>query len=136
MDMFGLQMNFKNQNYEINELTELIINAAYKVGNTLGLGFLEKVYENSLAYELYLTNLDVKQQYSIDVKYKGMITGHYIADLLVNDSVLIEVKSVKDFENAHFAQCLNYLKATGLRVCLLINFSKPKVEVKRIVNNF
>jgi GxxExxY protein len=77
--------------------------------------------------------LQVLQQYAIRVLYDGVDVGDYIADLLVEGSVLVELKAVKAFDDVHLAQCLNYLKATGLKVCLLINFGKPKVEIKRIV---
>jgi GxxExxY protein len=133
--MLEQKMNINDRCLKIDEITELIINSAYNVANTLGYGFLEKVYENSLAHELSLSHLNAKQQYNLEVKYKDKLVGNYIADLLVNDSVLVEVKSVKAFEKIHYAQCLNYLKATDLKVCLLINFGKPKIEIKRIVNN-
>lgn len=76
------------------------------------------------------------QQHPIQIKYDNVIVGDYMADLLVEGKVLVELKAAKDFDEIHFAQCLNYLKATGFSVCLLINFGKPKVEVKRIVKNF
>jgi GxxExxY protein len=116
---------------ELNSLTEKIIGYAYTVGNTLGNGFLEKVYENALAHELRKKGIKVKQQEPIQVRYDGVV-GNFDADLLVENSVLVELKTVKNFDEAHLAQCLNYLKATGLPVCLLINFGKPRVEVKRV----
>jgi GxxExxY protein len=121
---------------EMDAITEKIIGCAYTVSNKLGAGFLEKVYENALAHETRKINLRVAQQHSITVKYDGVIVGEYAADLLVEDKVIVELKAVKNLDDVHVAQCLNYLKATGLHVCLLINFGKPKVEVKRIVNNF
>ena len=120
-------------NDEINRITEKIIGCAYKVSNTLGCGFLEKIYENSLAYELRKLGFSVKQQEDIDVYYEGVNVGHYIADLLVENLVLIETKTVKNLDDIHKAQCLNYLKATGLKICLLINFGNPRVEIKRLV---
>ena len=110
-----------------------MIGAAYKVGNTLSSGFLEKVYENALAIEIRKSGLQVVQQHSINVKYEGAIVGEFVADLLVQDEVLIELKAVKALDEIHLAQCLNYLKATGFHVCLLINFGNPKVEIKRIM---
>ncbi len=80
--------------------------------------------------------MEVEQQYKLRVFYNDILVGEYIADLLVEKQVLIEIKAVKTLDTVHIAQCLNYLKATKLNVCLLINFGKPKVEVKRIVNNF
>ncbi len=116
----------------LKPLTEKIIGCAFEVSNTLGAGFLEKVYENSLAHELRKSGLDVRQQQPIDVAYDGVVVGEFIADLVVDDSVIIELKAVKNLDNAHLAQCLNYLKATGLPLCLLLNFGKPRVEVKRV----
>lgn len=120
---------------QVNSLTEKIIGCAFKVGNGLGHGFLEKVYENALAHELKKAQLRVEQQKQIDVFYDGIRVGHFDADLLVEEGVLLELKTVKAFDDIHMAQCLNYLKATGLKICLLINFGQPKVEVKRIVRN-
>ena len=121
---------------EADRLTEKIIGCAFAVSNGLGCGFLEKVYENALAHELRKAGLRVRQQWPIRVRYDAEIVGDYAADLLVEDSVLLELKAVKQLDDVHLAQCLNYLKATGLRLCLLLNFGKPKVEVKRIVNSF
>jgi len=94
------------------------------------------VYENALAHELRKGALDVKQQFAIDVYYDGIIAGEYVADLLVENKVLVELKAVKALDNVHMAQCMNYLKATGITVCLLINFGTAKIEIKRIVNGF
>jgi GxxExxY protein len=117
-------------------MTETIIGCAYKVGNVLGCGFLEKVYENALRMELECEGLSVLQQHPVMVAYRGQNVGEYVADLLVGGEVMVELKAAKNLEEAHLAQCLNYLKATGLRVCLLVNFGKPRVEIKRVVNNF
>lgn len=101
----------------------------------MGNGFLEKVYENALAYEVRKAGLAVAQQHRIEVLYDGnVIVGEFVADLLVEERVLVELKAVKALDDVHMAQCLNYLKATGLPVCLLINFGRPRVEVKRIAN--
>ena len=120
----------------LNEITERIIGCAYTVGNALGAGFLEKVYENALRLELIAAGLSVLPQHPIPVHYRGEVVGDYYADLIVDSSVLIELKAVKAFDDVHKAQCINYLKATGLRVCLLINFGKSKIEIKRIVREF
>jgi GxxExxY protein len=77
-----------------------------------------------------------QKQWPIDVRYNGELVGQYVADLLVDDEVLLEIKAVKCFEDIHLAQCMNYLKATGKTICLLLNFGCPRVEIKRIVNNF
>jgi len=121
---------------QLNEITERIIGGAYTVGNSLGHGFLEKVYENALAHELKKTEFRAEQQKAIPVHYEDVVVGDYVADLLVEGAVLVEIKVAKAFEDAHLAQCLNYLKVTGLRVCLLTNFGTPRVEIRRLVNNF
>ncbi|MCP4541854.1 MAG: GxxExxY protein [Chloroflexi bacterium] len=121
---------------ELNQVTEQIIGNAFTVSNELGSGFLEKVYENALAHELRKSGIQVKQQYPIQVYYDGIVVGNYVADLLINDCVLVELKAIRALGNVEMAQCLNYLKATDLRLCLLLNFGQPRVEVKRIVNDF
>ena len=103
------------------------------MSNTLGCGFLEKVYENALAFEIRKQGLSAEQQVGIPVHYFGVVVGEYVGDILVEESVLIELKAVKAFDEVHIAQCLNYLKTTGLRVCLLLNFGNPRLEVKRLV---
>ncbi|MDO8684998.1 MAG: GxxExxY protein [Armatimonadota bacterium] len=118
----------------MNELTEKTIGRSYAVANTLGHGFLEKVYENALAVELRNAGCKVEQQKGIVVNYHGSVVGEYVADLLVDDCVIVELKTVKAINDIHLAQALNYLKATGLRICLLINFGNPKVEIKRVIN--
>ena len=117
-------------------VSEKVIAAAFTVGNTLGCGFLEKVYENALVHELRELGISLRQQWSIPVRYKGSLVGDFVADLLVEECLLVELKAVKTLDDIHFAQCLNYLKATGLRACLLINFGSKKVEVRRLVNHF
>lgn len=120
----------------VNQITEKIIGWAFTVSNALGCGFLEKVYENALAHELRKAGLNVEKQHPIQVRYDGVIVGDYVADMLVEDCVLVELKAVKMLDDIHSAQCLNYLKATGLRVCLLFNFGQPKLEVRRVVHAF
>jgi len=117
---------------ELNPITGKIIGCAYTVSNTLGAGFLEKVYENALAHELQKAGLRVYQQHPVQVWYDGVLAGEYFADLLVEDRIVIELKAIKALEEAHWAQCLNYLKATRLQLCLLINFGKPRIEIKRV----
>jgi len=116
-----------------DNLTEIIIGCAMKVSNTLGVGFLEKVYENELAVELRKTALVAEQQKQILVKYDGVIVGDYCADILVNGRVILELKAAKLIDEIHKAQLLNYLKATGLRVGLILNFGTPKLGIKRMV---
>jgi len=129
-------MNTDERREELNKITEIVIGCAYTVASCLGSGFLEKVYENALAHEIRKSGLDVSQQHNIQVHYDGIIVGDYVADLLVENSILIELKAVKALDNIHYAQCMNYLIATGYTVCLLINFGSPKIEVRRIVNQF
>ena len=116
-------------------ITENIIGCAYKVGSCLGTGFLEKVYENALCYEIGKSTFNVKQQHPINVIYENVVVGEYFADLLVQDDVIVELKAVKTLDASHFAQCMNYLKGTGKKVGLLINFGAPKVEIRRVVNS-
>lgn len=113
------------------DITETIIGCAFKVGNTLGYGFAEKVYENALAIEIQKNGLRLAQQVPITVHYEGSVVGEYIADLIVENCVLVELKSAKGIDDAHIAQCLNYLKATKIKVGLLINFGK-RVDIKRL----
>lgn len=117
---------------ELNEISKVIIGCAYTVGNALGNGFLEKVYENALALEIREKRLDVKQQFPIKVFYKDSEVGKFKADLLVENKIIVELKTDKGIDKIHLAQCLNYLKATSLPLCLLINFGKPRVEVRRV----
>jgi len=120
----------------INQLTEKVIGCAHLISNTLGAGFLEKVYENALVLELRNAGLEVGQQHPVPVFYKSVQVGDYTADLLVEGCVIVELKAVKALDEIHAAQCLNYLRATGLSVCLLINFAKPRLQIKRIVLGF
>jgi len=122
----------KKRPEELNKLTERVIGCAYKVSNGLGCGFLEKVYENALAHELRKNGLRVFQQHAITVRCDGVVVGDYAADLLVEDRLLIELKACKALDDIHTAQCLNYLRATMLPVCLLMNFGRPKIQIKRI----
>lgn len=117
---------------ELNELTERVIGHAYAVWNELGYGFLEKVYENALLYALRADQLSVEAQKPVSVYFRGQPIGEYFADLLVEEVLLIELKSCQTLSESHKAQCLNYLKATGLKTCLLINFGPEGVKIKRL----
>ena len=121
---------------ELNHLSKVIIGCALTVANTLGLGFLEKVYENALASELRKAGIAVAQQHSVVVLYDGAVVGEYAVDLLVADSVVVELKAVMALNDVHRAQCVNYLKATGFRMCLLLNFGGPRLEIKGLVGDF
>lgn len=129
------RMNTDSKRIEMptDDLTEAIIGAAFTVQNELGNGFLEKVYEKALAIELRDTGRRVETQKPLAVKYHGQIVGEYLADMLIDGSVLVEFKAVQNLDPVHMAQCMNYLKATKLPVCLLLNFGQPRVQVKRIV---
>jgi len=125
----GAQMNTDDRRFDA--ITEKIIGCAFKVGSKMGFGFSEKCYENALAHELKKIGLSVQQQVPITVWYDDVIVGEYVGDLLVEGVILIELKAIRALDTAHQAQCINYLAATKLPVCLLINFSR-RVEVKRI----
>ncbi|HEY7118926.1 MAG TPA: GxxExxY protein [Tepidisphaeraceae bacterium] len=116
----------------LNQVTEKIIGCAFKVGNKLGCGFLEKCYRNAMALELRKLGLEVKPEHPISVLYDGVVIGEYFADLLVENTVVVELKAGKGLDDVHQAQCINYLAATGKPICLLIHFGK-RVQIKRIV---
>jgi GxxExxY protein len=118
----------------LNGITEAIIGCAFEIRKTLGSGFLEKVYENAMVIELRSRGLRVEQQKPIPVTYKGHRVGDYVADLLVEGCVIVELKAVEKIAKEHIAQGLHYLAATGCPICLLINFS-DRVEVKRLVGS-
>jgi GxxExxY protein len=116
-----------------SELTEAVIGSAFEVANVLGAGFLEKVYERALIRELALRGVKAKAHVSFPVCYKGQYVGEYVADLVVEEQLIVELKCVDRLANEHLAQCINYLKASGLHVALLVNFQRPKVEWKRVL---
>jgi len=117
----------------LDSLIETVIGAAYEVANVLGSGFLEKVYELALLRELRMRGLSARNQVRLPVSYKGASVGHYLVDLDVEGQLLVELKCVECFSNEHIAQGLNYLKASGRPLALLINFQHPKVEWKRLI---
>ena len=118
---------------KLNDITYAINGAVFEVNDILGPGFLEKVYENALLIELNKRGLKAKNQVPIKVSYKGEVVGDYTADLLVEDQVIVELKTVENLDRAHEAQLLNYLKATGLHVGLLVNFKHKRADIKRMV---
>ena len=124
-----------NANYLHSELTSLIIKAFYKVYNTLGHGFLERVYENSLVYELRKMGLKVSQQVQIDVFYEGEKVGNYFADLVVEEKVILELKAIETLIAEHEAQLVNYLKATPVEVGLLLNFGEKPQHKRKVLTN-
>jgi GxxExxY protein len=115
------------------DLTEQIIGAAFEVHNTLGYGFLEKVYQKAMQVELCARGLKAEIESEIRVTYKGVEVGFYKADLFVNECVIVELKIAKTYNAEDEPQLLNELKATGIKVGLLINFGKTKVQFKRFV---
>ena len=123
-------------NTELDLLSEKVLGAVFEVSNTLGAGFLEKVYRRALIEELRLRGMQAVAEASFGVSYKGHAVGEYFADLLVEDVLVVELKCVERLANEHTAQCLNYLRASDRNVCLLVNFQKPKIEWKRIVLGF
>jgi len=116
--------------YKYSDITKEIIGAAYEVHNTLGSGFLEKVYQNALMVELKLRKIGAEAEKPITVHYRGEMVGNYIADIVVEDKIIVEVKAIKALSEIHEVQLVNYLTATGIEVGLLLNFGKS-VEVKR-----
>ena len=117
---------------ELDKITERIIGCAYKVSNTLGIGFIEKVYENAHFHEMTKDGLKVVRQYPVKVNYDGVVVGEFFLDMLVNNLVVVELKAVSTLINEHMAQAFNYLRATGLPACLLINFGQPKIQLRRL----
>jgi GxxExxY protein len=117
---------------ELDKITEKIIGCAYRVSNNLGIGFVEKVYENAHAHEMRKDGLRVVQQHPIKVVYDGIIVGEFFVDLLVEDRVLVELKAVSELTSEHLAQALNYLRASRLPACLLINFGKPRIQIRHL----
>ncbi|MCH8204809.1 MAG: GxxExxY protein [Candidatus Hydrogenedentes bacterium] len=113
------------------ELTEKIIGCCFTVANELGVGFIEKVYENAVVHELRKGSLNVVQQNPLAVHYDGVVVGEFFLDVVVEGSVIVELKAVSELNNFHEAQCLNYLKASGLHTCLLINFGQSRLKVRR-----
>ena len=120
----------------LDRLSGIVIGGAFRVMNGLGAGFAERVYENALAHELRKAGLTVLQQQAVAVHYDGIVTGEYVTDLLVDDTIVVELKAARALDKAHVAQCINYLAATGLHLCLLLNFGKSRVEVQRVVRGF
>jgi len=120
----------------LDQLSSAIIGSSFEVANVLGRGFVERVYANALSIELEDKGIKVIREHSIKVFYKERPAGDFFADLYIENAILVETKATGSLNNLHMAQCLNYLKASGLSLCLLINFGAPSVQVKRIVNDF
>ena len=118
---------------EINDITYAVRGAVFEVNKILGSGFLEKVYERALIYELRERGLKAESQVPLKVLYKGNLVGDYFADIIVEDCVIVELKAADRIEKIHEAQLLNYLKAAGINVGLLVNMKHPRAEIKRMV---
>ncbi|MDD2890990.1 MAG: GxxExxY protein [bacterium] len=117
-----------------DELSNKIINSAIRVHKKLGPGFMESIYENALCVDLRKENIKFEQQKGIKIYYEGEEVGIHRIDLIIEDKIIVELKTVKEFEDIHFAQVISYLKATGLQIGLLLNFAKYTLKIKRIVN--
>lgn len=117
-------------------LTGKILEAAFEVSNTLGAGFVESVYQKALLIALNEKGLRANAEVSMEVEFRGSIVGRFFADVVINDLVIVELKAVDNFTKEHFAQILNYLKASGLKTGLIINFGRPKIECRRFDNRF
>jgi len=120
---------------EYKDVTETIIGCAYRVYNKMGFGFLESVYQKCLLIELRKAGLDMESQEPITVYYDHEIVGEFVADIIVNDTIILELKSVRRVIKAHEVQLVNYLVSTGKPVGLILNFGERKVEVKRKIKD-
>ena len=118
---------------DLNDITYKINGAIFEVNRELGAGFLEKVYENALLIELAEAGLKAEKQVPIKVKYKGKEIGEYFADIIVESQIILELKAIESLQKVHEAQLLNYLKATGMKIGLLVNFTHPKATIKRFI---
>src|SRR5689334_24843634 len=126
-------MNQIKERDEGSYLSGEVFRCAFRVSNALGAGFLEKVYENALIMELRDSGIGVIQQPKVNVLYKGSVVGEYVADAIVDNRVVVEIKAVPCLNSQHESQALNYLRATGLKIALLLNFGRPRIEYRRIV---
>ena len=118
------------------DLTNQILAACFEVSNELGAGFLESVYQNALLVVLKTKGLAVEREYPLSVSFRNQIVGQFIADILVERLIIVELKAVTALTDVHKAQVINYLKATGIDVGLLVNFGNPKLEYRRFENRF
>ena len=126
-------MNVMNRDEDgLNGLTQKVIGCAFNVANALGVGFLEKVYENSLAVELRERGLKVEQQQRLEVRYHDVVVDDYAVDLLVENRVLVELKVASTLSDLHIAQCMNNVRSANKPMCLLINFGRPRIEIRRV----
>lgn len=127
------QIKFGRRDYSLQPVTQQLIGAAFEVHNVLGFGFLERVYQRALQVELGLRGLKVELEPKIKVQFKNVVVGDYQADLLVEEQIVVELKTDPMYQSMHEAQLLNELRGTGIRLGFLINFGREKVEYKRMV---
>jgi GxxExxY protein len=127
------QMLKEGKDYSLQPVTEKLIGAAFEVHNVLGYGFLERVYQNAMQVELKVRGIKVELEPKIKVHFKGVIVGDYAADLLVEDRIIVELKTDATYQSVHEAQLLNELRGTGIKLGYLINFGRERVEYKRMV---
>jgi GxxExxY protein len=114
------------------DITEKILEAAFEVSKELGSGFLESVYKNAMVIALHAKSMNVEIEKPISVMFRGQSVGQFYADLFINGKVIVELKAISVLMPEHSAQTINYLKATGIEVGLLVNFGRPKIEYKRL----
>ena len=133
MNTDGTQIQKDTKDYSLEPITREIIGAAFEVHNVLGYGFLERVYQRAMQVELEARSVKVELEPRIKVQFKGVIVGDYAADLLIEDKIIVELKSDPIYQTMHEAQLLNELRGTGIRLGFLINFGREKVEYKRMV---
>jgi len=133
MDTDETQINPGGKDFSLQPVTQNLIGAAFEVHNILGFGFLEKVYQRAMQVELQLRGMKVELEPKIQVQFKGVVVGDYAADLLVEDKIIVELKTDATYQSFHEAQLLNELRGTGIKLGYLINFGREKVEYKRMV---
>ncbi len=135
MDEQDIQDTDGDSGLQFGKITQAIIGCAFEIINELGIGFIESVYEKSLAIALQEKGFQVQRQQPVQVYFRNRVVGEFYADLLVEGNVIVELKAVKAIAPEHQAQIINYLKATGIEVGLLINFGSPKLEYKRFTRH-
>ena len=127
-------MDAKKPEILYRDLSYKIVGLAMEVHRKLGYGFLEKVYENALMILLEREGIKARQQMPTRVSFEGRVVGYYVADIIAEDLVILEIKAAENLSEGHRAQTLNYLKATGLRLAILLNFGKEKLQYERLIN--
>lgn len=121
---------------ELKSVADKIIECALRVSDVLGVGFIDKVYERAFLYELEKNRIQTEVQYPMNVYYEGIIVGDFIADVLVQNCILVEIEVVDSLTDFHKQKCLNYLKASELQLCLLLNFGSYELEIETIMLNY